>query len=200
MENKLQQLTEKLYNEGLTKGKEQGETMVAQAKEEAAKIIAEATAQAAQIVQDAQKAATELKSNTENEIRMASSQAMSSLRQQIERMVLTEVVTPQVSAAWKDGKFIKDLALTAVAAFRPTAQEPLQLVVPVAMQKEIAAVVAEKFAKGVDVVTDAKVKVPFRIIPQAAGYHINFTDSDFDTLFKAYLRPRVVELLFETGK
>lgn len=200
MENKLQQLTEKLYNEGLTKGKEQGETIIAQAEAQAAQTLADAQAKAAAIVETAQKSAAELRSNTENEIRMASSQAMSALRQQIENMVLTQVITPQVSAAWKDGTFIKELALAAVAAFKPSTQEPIEIVVPAAMQKEIAAVVAEKFAAGVEVTTDARVKVPFRIIPTKGGYHVNFTDADFDTLFKAYLRPRVVELLFSNTK
>ena len=39
MQNKLQELTDKLYQEGLSKGKQEGENLVAQAKAEAEKII-----------------------------------------------------------------------------------------------------------------------------------------------------------------
>ena len=47
MENiKLQELTEKLYNDGLEKGRSEAERLVAEAKESAAKIIAEAKAEA----------------------------------------------------------------------------------------------------------------------------------------------------------
>ena len=40
MQNKLQELTDKLYNEGLSKGKEEGEALLAKAKAEAAEIVA----------------------------------------------------------------------------------------------------------------------------------------------------------------
>ena len=40
MENKLQQLTQKLYDEGLEKGRAEAERLVSEAKSEAAKIIA----------------------------------------------------------------------------------------------------------------------------------------------------------------
>ena len=47
MQNKLQELTDKLYQEGLSKGKEEGERILADAKAQAEKILAEAKAQAA---------------------------------------------------------------------------------------------------------------------------------------------------------
>ena len=45
--NKLQELTQKLYNEGLEKGRSEADRLVAEAKAEAAKILAEAKAEAA---------------------------------------------------------------------------------------------------------------------------------------------------------
>ena len=45
MENKLQQLTQKLYDEGLEKGRAEAERLVAEAKTNAAKIVKEAEAQ-----------------------------------------------------------------------------------------------------------------------------------------------------------
>ena len=46
MENKLQELTDKLYNEGLSKGKKEGEEILANARKEAADIIAAAQKEA----------------------------------------------------------------------------------------------------------------------------------------------------------
>ena len=46
MSNKLQELTEKLYNEGLSKGKEEGEQLLARARSEAEGIVAAARKQA----------------------------------------------------------------------------------------------------------------------------------------------------------
>ena len=50
MENKLQQLTQKLYDEGLEKGRAEADKLVADAKAEARKIVAEARAEAEEIV------------------------------------------------------------------------------------------------------------------------------------------------------
>ena len=53
MENKLQQLTQKLYDEGLEKGRAEADKLVADAKAEARKIVAEARAEAEEIVKKA---------------------------------------------------------------------------------------------------------------------------------------------------
>ena len=40
MQNKLQELTDKLYNEGLSKGRQEGEELLAKAKVQADEMIA----------------------------------------------------------------------------------------------------------------------------------------------------------------
>ena len=50
MSNKLQELTDRLYNEGLSKGKEEGEILLFKARKEADEIIANARKQAEDIV------------------------------------------------------------------------------------------------------------------------------------------------------
>ena len=42
MQNKLQELTDKLYNEGLSKGKQEGEDILAKAKVQADEIVTKA--------------------------------------------------------------------------------------------------------------------------------------------------------------
>ena len=53
MENKLQELTDKLYNEGLSKGKQEAEALKAAAAAESEKIIADARKEAEKIIADA---------------------------------------------------------------------------------------------------------------------------------------------------
>lgn len=198
MENKLQQLTEKLYNEGLSKGRADADALLLDAKNEAAKTVADAKAQAQKIIQDAQKEAEALQQTTRNEIRMASQQMSSALRQQIGQMLLSGALTPQVSAAWSDGTFLKTLVLEAVKAIDPA--QGLKVVFPAGtadeLLKQVSASIAKELTAGVEVTTDSRVKTPFRIVPADGGYYISFTDRDFDLLFQSYLRPRVNELLF----
>ena len=67
MQNKLQELTDKLYNEGLSKGKQEGEEILAKAKVQAEEIIAKAKAEAEAIVAAAHKDAADLKTKVEGE-------------------------------------------------------------------------------------------------------------------------------------
>ena len=80
MQNKLQELTEKLYNEGLSKGKTEGEALLAKARSEADAIIAEAKKQAEAIVVKAQKDAEDLRTKTAGDVALASRQAVSETR------------------------------------------------------------------------------------------------------------------------
>ncbi len=63
MENKLQELTNKLYQEGLAKGKDQAEEIIAKAKEEAEAIVKKAKKEATWMVERAEKEAAEHKEN-----------------------------------------------------------------------------------------------------------------------------------------
>ena len=61
MENaKLKELTERLYGEGLEKGRAEADRLVAEAQASAAKILAEAKAEAAKIVKQAEDKAADL--------------------------------------------------------------------------------------------------------------------------------------------
>ncbi len=207
MENKLQQLTEKLYNEGLSKGRAEAESILAKAHADAEKIVAEAQDKARGIVAEAEKSAAQLRVNTENEVRLAAGQLKSALRQQVESMVQMQVVTPQVAEAWRDNSFIKELAVAAVQSVGQQEGAGLRVVLPENRGGELAEAVKNALAEklggdhGVEVVTDAKVRVPFRIAVKDGGYYVSFSDADFDALFRSYLRPKVASLLFgDEGK
>ena len=61
MQDKLQELTDRLYNEGLNKGKEEGERILLEARKKADEITASAKEEADRIIAEAQKQAEELK-------------------------------------------------------------------------------------------------------------------------------------------
>ena len=75
MENKLQQMTQKLYDEEQEKGRAEADKLVADAKAEAQKIVAEARAEAEDIVKKAQVKAEDVEKNTMTEIALAGKQA-----------------------------------------------------------------------------------------------------------------------------
>ena len=70
MNNKLQELTEKIYLEGVEKGKTEAEQLISNAEQEAKAIITKAQSEAEKIKADALKHASELDKNTKSELKL----------------------------------------------------------------------------------------------------------------------------------
>ena len=90
MENKLQQLTQKLYDEGLEKGRAEADKLVADAKAEARKIVAEARAEAEEIVKKAEAKAEDVSKNTMTEISLAGKQAVGRIKSEIASLIIAK--------------------------------------------------------------------------------------------------------------
>ena len=201
MQNKLQELTDKLYNEGLSKGKQEAEQMKANAKNEAAQIIAEAKELAQQILAKAQSEAAELKSKTENDVKMASLQAFTAVKQQIESVITAKTLAP-AKAAVAETEFMKEIIKSVVTAFNPQNSDSvaLDIILPAEKQAELEQFAKEQLSKicsaGVDVQFSKGVQGGFKIAPKGEGYMLSFTDKDFENIIAEYLRPKTKELLF----
>ena len=201
MQNKLQELTDKLYNEGLSKGKQEAEQMMANAKNEAAQIIAQAKEQAQEILAKAQNEAAEIKSKTENDVKMASLQAFTAVKQQIESVITAKTLAP-AKAAVSETEFLKEIVKAIVTAFNPQNSDSvaLDIILPAEKQKELEQFAKEQLSKicsaGVDVQFSKGVQGGFKIAPKGEGYMLSFTDKDFENIIAEYLRPKTKELLF----
>jgi len=196
MENKLQQLTEKLYNKGLEKGRNEAQQILADAQIKKNEIISEAKLEAAKILELAKRNAEELKENTINEIKLTATQLISQIRTQILETVITKVVSPKVQKAWMDGEFVKKLIIDAVAKFNPSASEPVNVVLTKEFAENVKNEITQIFNGAVTITTGDKVKVPFVIKPENENYYVSFTDKDFDELIKNALRNTVKEIIF----
>ena len=206
MENKLQELTDKLYNEGLSKGKQEAEALKAAAAKESEQIISEARKEADRVLEAARKEAEELRTRVEGDIRMASSQTISAIRQpirqQIENIVITKTVSASVKQNLEDPELIKTLLITIAKAFNAVDPAPagLDVVLPASLQKELGAWFEKKAAavmgEGVSVSFSRQIAGGFRIGPRDGGYMISFAEGDFENILTEYLRPATRKLLF----
>lgn len=202
MQNKLQELTDKLYNEGLSKGKQEAEQMKANAKNEAAQIIAQAKEQAQEILAKAQADAAELKSKSENDVKMAAQQAFTAVKKQIENAIIAKAVAAPVKGAVSEVEFMKEIIKAVVSAFNPANSDSvaLELILPAEKQKELDAFAQQSLSKictaGIDVQFSKAVQGGFRISPKGEGFMLSFTDKDFENIIAEYLRPKTKALLF----
>ena len=201
MQNKLQELTDKLYREGLSKGQLEAEQLLAKAKEEAVQIVERAKEEAAMVLTQAQKSAEEAKKNIEGEVKSASRQTMATVKQAIEELIMTKVVAAPSNTALSDVDFLKSLVKTAIERFNPQSNNvQLSVILPEAMQQSLRTFSEEQIQKhlggGLEIQFDKTFKAGFKIGAKSDGFHVSLTDKDFSALFGEYLRPHTRSLLF----
>lgn len=202
MQNKLQELTDKLYNEGLSKGKQDGEELLQKAKAESESIIAQAKAEAERIVAQANKEAEELRTKVMADVKMAATQSIAVTKQEIEKMVVTRTAAEGVKANMGNAAFVKELILSVVKAFNPQNASPvdLNLILPESLKAEVEPFVkneiANQFKGEVKVDYSKKMNGGFKVAPKDGGYVLQFTDEEFQNLVANYLRPATKKILF----
>ena len=200
MQNKLQELTDKLYNEGLSKGKQEGEELLAKAKVQAEETVAKAQAEAAQIIAAAQKQADEIKAKVSSDIRMASSQSLAATKKDIETLVVGKMTDEPVKKALASAEFVKEVIKAVAEKFTTEGPMDLSLLLPEALQKDLETFVTKELAKmlnaGVEASFSKKVSGGFKIGPKEGGYFVSFTDETFNELIAEYLRPATKKILF----
>ena len=200
MENKLQELTDKLYKEGLSKGKEEGEAILAKANEKAAEIIEEAKKQAESILKKAQKDAADYKTKVEGDVKMAAVQSIQATRKDIENLMVGKMTDKQVSAVLSSADFVKEIIKAVAEKFNADEAVDLNIVLPESLRKELEPFVSGELANilkgGVTAEFSKKVGGGFTIGPKDGSYFISLTDETFRALIGDYLRPATRKILF----
>ncbi len=199
MENRLQKLTEKLYNEGLSKGKQEADKVLEQAHAEAQRCIDEANRQAQKIIEDARLQAEELKKNTATEISLAARQSIDAVKEQIQNVISGNIINGAVRSANEDSEFVKNLILEIARNWSSDKNIDLKIMLPASNQESfinsVREILAQQLNQGIEVTTGS-IKSGFRISPKDGGYYVSFTDEDFKTLISEYLRPQIAEMIF----
>lgn len=200
MSNKLQELTDRLYNEGLSRGREEGELLLANARKEADEILAAARREAESIVKDARENADKLRSKAESDIRMALEQSLQATRKDIEDLLLNSVCADKVSAALKDEDLIKEMIMSVASRFDSGETEDLSLVLPEELRSKLEPWVASELKKALGKKVEAsfskKISGGFTIGPKDGSWYVSFSDETFRELICEYLRPVTRKLLF----
>lgn len=203
MENKLQELTRKLYDEGLEKGRAEAERLVADAKTRAAKIEADARAQAENVLRQAQAKAEDVEKNTLTEIALAGKQAVARIKSEIAGMIVAKSIDAGVKEAAIDPAFIKEMLLAVAKNWNgaDAGKVELQALLPESerakLDEAFGKVAKELLAAGIEVGYSKEVRTGFKVGAKDGGYYISFSDADFDALMREYLREKVAHLLYE---
>lgn len=196
MENKIQELTDKIYREGVEKGNEEARKLIANAQDEAKKIVEDARKEAEAIVAASHKSADELAENTKSELKLFAGQAVNALKSEIATLVTGKIVDADVKAFVADKDYLN--AFIVALASKWSVNEPIVISTSDAegLKKYFSAKAKALLDKGVKIEQVNGSKVLFTVSPADGSYKVNFGEEEFMNYFKEFLRPQLVEMLF----
>lgn len=206
MQPKLQELTEKIFQEGVERGNQEAEQIIAKAREEAASINKKATAEAEKIIEQAKQKALDIQNKAQSELKLSSRQALNNLKQQIAGLIIAKTVEADIKKAFEDSAYVKELILAIIQKWNPSADGNLELslILPADKETELKSFIESKakslLSKGLTMQFSGKLKNGFEISPSDGGFKISFTDEDFSRFFSDYVRPTIATILFEGDK
>ena len=193
---KIQELTEKILREGVEKGQAEADRIIQQAKEQAEQILQEARQQAQEINDQAQKKAAETAANTRSELKMYTSQALSALKSEVTNVLTDNVVKEAVAGLTASPDFLGQFAVD--LAEKWSANEPVVISSSEAdsLKAYFAAKAKALLDKGITINKVNGKETLLTIAPADGSYKVNFGKEEFETYFKNFLRPQLIEMLF----
>ena len=195
MENKLDILTQKLYNEGVDKARQEAENIINQAKQEAEKIIADAKAKAAQMNADTETEVSNLKKKAESEMTLSARQAITALK---------HVAGDVAKIGFEEKAFIQELLMTIVKKWDVAGGNlNMEILLSEGEKAKFESFVAAKYKDLLDKGLDVKVgnlEEGFVIQPKDGGFQIAFSEKLFEAFFNQYMKGFTKKLLFDESK
>ncbi len=201
MENKLDVLTKKLYDEGIDKANQKAGEIIEKAKQDAARLIADAEAKAKEIGVAAEESAENLKKKAESEMALSARQAIAALKQSVTDLISGRISGEMAKTGFEDKAFIQELLVSVVKKWDVASGNlNLEILLPESEKKQFESFVATKYKelldKGLEVKTGDS-KEDFVIRPKDGGYQITFSEALFESFFNQYMRSFTKSLLYK---
>ncbi|MBQ9559498.1 MAG: hypothetical protein IJV08_05885 [Bacteroidaceae bacterium] len=193
---KIQELTEKIYREGVEKGQQEAERIVAEAREQAERIVAEAREQAQVLENAAKKKAAELDTNTKNELKLYTGQALNALKSEVANVLTDKVVGDEVKKLTEDKDFLGKFAVSLAEKWAGGEPATINAQDAEGLKAYFMQHAKALLDKGLKIEKVNGVDTLFTIQPEDGSYKVQFGKEEFESYFKAFLRPQLVEMLF----
>ena len=201
MENRLDILTKKLYDEGVGKARQEAEEILRKANEEAEKIVADARVKVEQMQAEARAEVEGLRKKADSEMALSARQALTALKQAIADLMAGKVAGEMARAGFEDKAFVQELLMTVVQKWDVTAGNlNMEVLLPEEEKARFETFVAEKYKSLLDKGLGVRVgntEGEFVLQPKDGGYQIAFSEALFEAFFNQYMRGFTKKLLFK---
>ncbi|MCQ2065752.1 MAG: hypothetical protein MJY66_07850 [Bacteroidaceae bacterium] len=196
MNNKIQELTDIIYNEGVAKGQAQAEQILSEAQAQADGVIANAEKQAAAILAQARKEAAAENENMRKELKLYAAQTLDALKSQIATVVTDRLVQDQVSGFTADSEAFNAFMLEMARQWSKDEGIRISAAQADSLKAFFMAKAKDLLDGGVEIEQVNGQRAAFSIQPADGSYKVNFGDEEFCNWFKSLLRPQLVDILF----
>lgn len=197
MNNKLRELTDKIYLEGVEKGNNEAKEIISKASEEANSIIAKAKSDADKIIADAEKKSAELEKNTKSELKLYTDQCLNALKSEITNVISDKISSVAVQTALDDKQFMQSIIKEIASKWILDGEVVIEAKDADSLKNYFMANAKELLDKGITIKEVKDMKTDFTISPTGNGYKVAFGENEFIEYFKDFLRPKLIDMLFK---
>lgn len=196
MSTTLQELTQKIYQDGVAKGQTDAEAIIAQAEEKASQIIAQANTQAEKIVTEAEIKAKQTKNTMQSELQLYTKQTVAALQTEIANLLTGKIASSTVKAAVAEKDFMSKMILELVKSWATNNKLSIKTADADKLTQYFEANAKELLNNKVTIEQVNGLKTKFEIQPEGEGYKLVFGEDELIAYFKEFLRPQLIKTLF----
>lgn len=196
MNNKIQELTDIIYNDGVAKGREEADRILSEARTNADRTVAEAQKEADRILADAKKQAQAFMDNARKEIKLYASQSVDAVRSEIANVVTDKVVADAVADITGQKELMEQFILNIATEWARKEEIVISTADADGLRKYFETRAKELLDGGVHINKVNGNDFGFTVAPADGSYKVNFGAGDFENWFRSFVRPQLVDLLF----
>lgn len=194
MDNKIQELAEKIYKDGVEKANSEAEQIIAKAEAQGRETIDRAKSEADRIISTAKDETDRLRSQSETEVKNMVGGAQDALQLKINSMINSAAVTKGVDKAFANPQVLYGVIVEMAKSL--SGKVEISTSDARALEDYFKAEAKEVLDQGVKITEVAGKPASFDITPEGADYKVNVSKESFTEFFKEFMRPRMREILF----
>ena len=197
MDSKIQNIVDKIYQDGLERAGHESEKILEDARFEAANLLEDAKKKSALIIQKAEQESRVIKEKTEAELRLAASRAVSELRKKIENSLSGVLLEEKIKNISFDEEFLKQMILVITENWKEdSGSADIDVLIPESLREKFNETIKsgiEESMAGLTIQFSDEMESGFQISKKGSGFFLDFTDAALIEFFKPFLHKKIAE-------
>ena len=193
MSEDLQNLLDKIQQEGVDKAKSEADRLIAEANQKAREIVAEAKSTAEAYAEDAKTQAESYKASSLRTIQQAAANTVIEVEKSV-TAILEKLLLKDVNLVLGETNLVADLAMEAIRNYL-TGDGKIEVAASQKLLDTLRNKLAAEASQGVDLVLDEKTGAGFRVLLADGRIEHNFTGAAVAEALAQQLRPSLAALL-----